>query len=56
MSKDTAHPTERDAELTLGELDAVIGGAVVDYFHSQVEPPNPCSWIFHLNPQPLPPG
>jgi hypothetical protein len=56
MSKDTVKSTERDAELTLKELDTVSGGAMVDYFHSQTEPPDPCGRILRLNPQPLPPG
>jgi hypothetical protein len=56
MRKDTVKPTERDAELTLKELDAVNGGAAVDFFQGRTEPPDPCGRILRLNPQPLPPG
>jgi hypothetical protein len=57
MSNETAKPTDRDHELSLKDLDAVNGGAVVDFFHPQMLPPGPCCKGTHyLNPQPLPPG
>ena len=59
MTREAAKLTERDCELTLTELEAVNGGAMVDYFHTlspQMLPPGPFGGVYHLNPQPLPPG
>ena len=46
MTRDTANAIERDCELTLDELEAVNGGAAVDYFHTQAYPPNPCGGVY----------
>ena len=57
MTREAAKLTERDCELTLTELEAVNGGAMVDYFHTLSPlPPGPFGGVYHLNPQPLPPG